>query len=206
MNAQDLHWIENWLATFLGGKALRFREYRNISLIKTSLNCRVVGGCSRGGHLRGYSFLYFLTICSCPYLKVVQWATWSPVCSKSPFLFQEHLEWPLMLHNHSSVFLPDEKELLVIGGGGNCFSFGTHLNPGPVLLSLSSILISDWVGPGRTEPCYCGETSICSRSKSSTIFPQRLCIQNAFIKVGSGGTVTARDSPAVAFLRLFVLL
>ncbi|OWK53008.1 tRNA wybutosine-synthesizing protein 4 [Lonchura striata] len=54
----------------------------------------------------------------------------------------EHLEWPLMLHNHSSVFLPKEKELLVIGGGGNCFSFGTHLNPEPVLLSLSSILTS----------------------------------------------------------------
>ncbi|KAF4792745.1 tRNA wybutosine-synthesizing protein 4 [Turdus rufiventris] len=54
----------------------------------------------------------------------------------------EHLEWPLMLHNHSSVFLPNEKELLVIGGGGNCFSFGTHLNPEPVSLSLSSILIS----------------------------------------------------------------
>ncbi|XP_014817025.1 PREDICTED: tRNA wybutosine-synthesizing protein 4 isoform X1 [Calidris pugnax] len=54
----------------------------------------------------------------------------------------EHLEWPLMLHNHSSVFLPNEKELLLIGGGGNCFSFGTHLNPEPVSLSLSSILAS----------------------------------------------------------------
>ncbi|NWI33016.1 TYW4 protein, partial [Sula dactylatra] len=54
----------------------------------------------------------------------------------------EHLEWPLMLHNHSSVFLPDEKELLLIGGGGNCFSFGTHLNPEPVSLSLSNILTS----------------------------------------------------------------
>ncbi|NXN57751.1 TYW4 protein, partial [Rynchops niger] len=54
----------------------------------------------------------------------------------------EHLEWPLMLHNHSSVFLPNEKELLLIGGGGNCFSFGTHLNPEPVLLSLSNILAS----------------------------------------------------------------
>ncbi|NWQ82860.1 TYW4 protein, partial [Columbina picui] len=54
----------------------------------------------------------------------------------------EHLEWPLMLHNHSSVFLPNEKELLVIGGGGNCFSFGTHLNPEPVVLSVSSILDS----------------------------------------------------------------
>ncbi|NWI57022.1 TYW4 protein, partial [Calyptomena viridis] len=54
----------------------------------------------------------------------------------------EHLEWPLMLHNHSSVLLPNEKELLVIGGGGNCFSFGTHLNPEPVSLSLNSILPS----------------------------------------------------------------
>ncbi|NWZ58333.1 TYW4 protein, partial [Haliaeetus albicilla] len=54
----------------------------------------------------------------------------------------EHLEWPLMLHNHSSVFLPNEKELLLIGGGGNCFSFGTHLNPKPVSLSLSNILTS----------------------------------------------------------------
>ncbi|KFU86766.1 Leucine carboxyl methyltransferase 2, partial [Chaetura pelagica] len=52
----------------------------------------------------------------------------------------EHLEWPLMVHNHSSVFLPDEKELVLIGGGGNCFSFGTHLNPEPVSLNLSSIL------------------------------------------------------------------
>ncbi|NXE57171.1 TYW4 protein, partial [Casuarius casuarius] len=54
----------------------------------------------------------------------------------------EYLEWPLMLHNHSSVFLPNEKELLLIGGGGNCFSFGTHLNPEPVSLSLSNILTS----------------------------------------------------------------
>ncbi|NWI09455.1 TYW4 protein, partial [Crypturellus soui] len=53
----------------------------------------------------------------------------------------EHLEWPLMLHNHSSVFLPDEKELLLIGGGGNCFSFGTHFNTEPVSLNLSNVLI-----------------------------------------------------------------
>ncbi|XP_053241267.1 tRNA wybutosine-synthesizing protein 4 isoform X2 [Podarcis raffonei] len=49
------------------------------------------------------------------------------------------LEWPLMLHNHSSVFLPDEEELLLLGGGGNCFSFGTHLNCHPVRLALGSI-------------------------------------------------------------------
>nr|XP_028581326.1 tRNA wybutosine-synthesizing protein 4 isoform X1 [Podarcis muralis] len=49
------------------------------------------------------------------------------------------LEWPLMLHNHSSVFLPDEEELLLLGGGGNCFSFGTHLNCHPVRLALASM-------------------------------------------------------------------
>ncbi|NXN95323.1 TYW4 protein, partial [Rhinopomastus cyanomelas] len=54
----------------------------------------------------------------------------------------EQLEWPLMLHNHSSVLLPHEKELVLIGGGGNCFSFGTHLNPEPLLLDLSDILTS----------------------------------------------------------------
>nr|XP_005999146.1 PREDICTED: tRNA wybutosine-synthesizing protein 4 isoform X2 [Latimeria chalumnae] len=51
-----------------------------------------------------------------------------------------HLEWPLMLHNHSSVLMEEEKQLFVIGGGGNCFSFGTHLNQHPVLLSLASVI------------------------------------------------------------------
>ncbi|CAN2390948.1 Leucine carboxyl methyltransferase 2 [Pristimantis euphronides] len=46
------------------------------------------------------------------------------------------LEWPLMLHAHSSVLLPDQKRLLVLGGGGTCFSFGTHLNEQPVMLEL----------------------------------------------------------------------
>ncbi|XP_078514900.1 tRNA wybutosine-synthesizing protein 4 isoform X2 [Lissotriton helveticus] len=49
------------------------------------------------------------------------------------------LGWPLMLHNHSSILLSDEKSLLVLGGGGNCFSFGTHLNHQPVLLDLVEI-------------------------------------------------------------------
>ncbi|XP_034615095.1 tRNA wybutosine-synthesizing protein 4 [Trachemys scripta elegans] len=52
------------------------------------------------------------------------------------------LKWPLMLHNHSSIFLPDKRELLLIGGGGNCFSFGTHLNLHPICLGLSNILTS----------------------------------------------------------------
>ncbi|XP_075705456.1 tRNA wybutosine-synthesizing protein 4 isoform X2 [Rhinoderma darwinii] len=46
------------------------------------------------------------------------------------------LEWPLMLHGHSSVLLPDNKRVVVLGGGGTCFSFGTHLNKQPVVLEL----------------------------------------------------------------------
>ncbi|XP_020864841.1 tRNA wybutosine-synthesizing protein 4 [Phascolarctos cinereus] len=47
--------------------------------------------------------------------------------------------WPLMLHNHTSIFLPEEQQLLLLGGGGNCFSFGTHFNPHPVTLDISSL-------------------------------------------------------------------
>ncbi|XP_033899386.3 tRNA wybutosine-synthesizing protein 4 [Acipenser ruthenus] len=48
--------------------------------------------------------------------------------------------WPLMLHSHSSELLDGGREVLLIGGGGNCFSFGTHLNPQPVTLDLSPAL------------------------------------------------------------------
>lgn len=47
--------------------------------------------------------------------------------------------WPLMLHNHTSVLLPEEQQLLLLGGGGNCFSFGTYFNPHTVTLDLSSL-------------------------------------------------------------------
>eukprot|EP00057_Strongylocentrotus_purpuratus_P033739 XP_792604.3 PREDICTED: tRNA wybutosine-synthesizing protein 4 [Strongylocentrotus purpuratus] len=43
-------------------------------------------------------------------------------------------ESPLMLHNHTSHWLPDKEGVLVIGGGGNCFSFGTHLNETPIIV------------------------------------------------------------------------
>ncbi|XP_007898284.2 tRNA wybutosine-synthesizing protein 4 [Callorhinchus milii] len=49
------------------------------------------------------------------------------------------LKWPLMLHNHSSVLLAEEQQILVLGGGGNCFSFGTHLNQQPILLHLPKL-------------------------------------------------------------------
>ncbi|XP_004609664.2 tRNA wybutosine-synthesizing protein 4 [Sorex araneus] len=47
--------------------------------------------------------------------------------------------WPLMLHNHTSILLPEEQEILLLGGGGNCFSFGTYFNPHTVSLDISSL-------------------------------------------------------------------
>ena len=44
-----------------------------------------------------------------------------------------------MLHGHSgisSIPVLTERQIVVVGGGGNCFSFGTHLNATPVLLTL----------------------------------------------------------------------
>jgi len=43
---------------------------------------------------------------------------------------------PLMLHNHRSVCWEYSQGIMVLGGGGNCFSFGTHLNDGPVFIDL----------------------------------------------------------------------
>ncbi|XP_068745300.1 tRNA wybutosine-synthesizing protein 4-like isoform X2 [Montipora capricornis] len=43
---------------------------------------------------------------------------------------------PLMLHNHCSVCWNGSQDVVVLGGGGNCFSFGTHLNDGPVMIDL----------------------------------------------------------------------
>ncbi|XP_012731788.2 tRNA wybutosine-synthesizing protein 4 [Fundulus heteroclitus] len=49
--------------------------------------------------------------------------------------------WPLMLHSFCSQLMDtEEPELLLIGGGGNCFSFGTHLNPQPVSVDLRPAL------------------------------------------------------------------
>lgn len=47
--------------------------------------------------------------------------------------------WPLMLHSFSSELTASKEELLLIGGGGNCFSFGTHLNPQPVVVDLRPV-------------------------------------------------------------------
>ena len=47
----------------------------------------------------------------------------------------------VMLHSHGVVLTEDQK-LLVIGGGGNCFSFGTHFNAGPVVIDLPSLPVT----------------------------------------------------------------
>ncbi|XP_071966222.1 tRNA wybutosine-synthesizing protein 4-like [Antedon mediterranea] len=49
-------------------------------------------------------------------------------------------EKPIMLFKFTSEFLKDENKLVVFGGGGNCFSFGTHFNATPICLDISNIV------------------------------------------------------------------
>lgn len=55
-------------------------------------------------------------------------------------LFQEpNIEIPIMLHNHDSILLDhDKRKLYTIGGGGNCFSFGTHFNSSLLEITLQT--------------------------------------------------------------------
>ncbi|KAL4616597.1 tRNA wybutosine-synthesizing protein 4-like, partial [Arapaima gigas] len=51
--------------------------------------------------------------------------------------------WPLMLQSFCSELLDEDEDgrvITLIGGGGNCFSFGTHLNPQPATLDVASLL------------------------------------------------------------------
>ncbi|XP_069033486.1 tRNA wybutosine-synthesizing protein 4 isoform X2 [Embiotoca jacksoni] len=63
-------------------------------------------------------------------------------CSSVEFsLDTTSVPWPLMLHSFCCELTdPEEPVLLLIGGGGNCFSFGTHLNPQPVTMELGAAL------------------------------------------------------------------
>ncbi|XP_037543073.1 tRNA wybutosine-synthesizing protein 4 [Nematolebias whitei] len=63
-------------------------------------------------------------------------------CSSREFsLDTSSVPWPLMLHSFCSELTdPSEPKLLLIGGGGNCFSFGTHLNPQLVSVDLRPVL------------------------------------------------------------------
>lgn len=65
--------------------------------------------------------------------------------SKPLFVFccvQTLVSWPLMLHSFCTELLESEEpELLLIGGGGNCFSFGTHWNCQLVNVNLRHVLL-----------------------------------------------------------------
>ena len=51
-----------------------------------------------------------------------------------------------MYHRHCSVMLPDG-QIVILGGGGNCFSFGTHLNITPLVLDISQCVEAvSWEG------------------------------------------------------------
>uniref|UniRef100_A0A8C4QQS5 tRNA wybutosine-synthesizing protein 4 n=2 Tax=Eptatretus burgeri TaxID=7764 RepID=A0A8C4QQS5_EPTBU len=52
----------------------------------------------------------------------------------------ETLVKPPMLHGHDSVLDDRAKShIIILGGGGNCFSFGTHFNPHAMLLELAHL-------------------------------------------------------------------
>lgn len=47
-------------------------------------------------------------------------------------------EYPILLSNHSSYLQNDE--IFVVGGGGNCFSFGTHFNKKIVSFNIKEVI------------------------------------------------------------------
>ncbi|WAR02217.1 TYW4-like protein [Mya arenaria] len=60
-----------------------------------------------------------------------------PSCHSAEFSLPDMVKDSIvMLHRHTSTVL-DDTTILILGGGGNCFSFGTHLNSSPVLLDIS---------------------------------------------------------------------
>ncbi|XP_068590319.1 tRNA wybutosine-synthesizing protein 4 isoform X2 [Cebidichthys violaceus] len=62
-------------------------------------------------------------------------------CSVELSLDTTSVPWPLMLHSFCSELTDSEEpELLLMGGGGNCFSFGTHFNLQPVSVDLRPAL------------------------------------------------------------------
>ncbi|XP_077392578.1 tRNA wybutosine-synthesizing protein 4 isoform X1 [Festucalex cinctus] len=70
-------------------------------------------------------------------------------CSVEISLVTTSVPWPLMLHSFCSELIQKEAQLILIGGGGNCFSFGTHFNPQLVIVDLGPALI----GTDQTSRC-----------------------------------------------------
>ncbi|XP_069110693.1 tRNA wybutosine-synthesizing protein 4-like [Argopecten irradians] len=60
----------------------------------------------------------------------------SLTCQEFPLQCQQK-DAIVMLHRHTSVYCGDHS-FIVVGGGGNCFSFGTHLNTTPLKLNLAN--------------------------------------------------------------------
>lgn len=44
-----------------------------------------------------------------------------------------------MLFNHSSALQDEKNRIIVSGGGGNCFSFGTHFNQDFLVIDLLAL-------------------------------------------------------------------
>jgi tRNA wybutosine-synthesizing protein 4 len=51
-------------------------------------------------------------------------------------LQEQNLACPIMLHNHTSEVVDNETAILIVGGGGNCFSFGTVFNSHMIRIDL----------------------------------------------------------------------
>ncbi|KAM9802866.1 tRNA wybutosine-synthesizing protein 4 [Syngnathus typhle] len=63
-------------------------------------------------------------------------------CSTEFRLLTSSVPRPLMLHSFcSELVVQKEAQLILIGGGGNCFSFGTHFNPQLVSVDLGPALM-----------------------------------------------------------------
>ena len=56
-----------------------------------------------------------------------------------PFFQLDDIEEPLLFHNHQMA-TTKETDLLVFGGGGNCFSFGTHFNGAVYAVNVAQLL------------------------------------------------------------------
>ncbi|XP_072301080.1 tRNA wybutosine-synthesizing protein 4 [Eucyclogobius newberryi] len=96
---------------------------------------------SHCAHVIGDKLLVVGGVWFCSHVPGVAVINLSTQSSMEYHLDVTSVPWPLMLHSFCSELTDSKKELLLIGGGGNCFSFGTHLNQQPAVVDLRLI---DW--------------------------------------------------------------